>query len=615
MKRAFFFTAALLAASLVFTACPSPSSGGGGENPPPNGILTLNGFPEGASVTVNVYNHSGGIATQAALDSAMANPVAAAAGSGSPLDLKKTSNGTQAFDQDGTFLVVVTANGEVLFKDQVPFAKGCAAFSYGGLTNKSDLPSDLKDGSLIITGFPEGASVLIKIYGYGGAVDSQAALDSAMAAAPIAEGTISGSGELTLTTPDGQPFDQDGTFLVVATESGTVRFKTGVPFTNGGGAIVYNNLAERSGLPPDPPDEKPLPGQYAEQFWGEWINISTGDTWYISGSGISVNGSPRPGSLTLQKQSAQVAKVSGDGSPYLLFASRTANATLRGKVIPMDNSSGVSSGAARGLSLGSLPPLIIRDPKQPNKEPVIVQPDQGTGDFDAGGFIFGDWLEIRPGIPEDPGTPDETIPPIPVPPLPAPPPQEKDTTAVYEPPVVPIPVVTEGVNVKASLRPQDDSADSTRLYADGTSMNFVLEIENIGTQDCTAATYALEYNNARLVINDPAPNRRLGTLAPKSPEREKEAYTKSIPLTITGIPLTGNSAFADTEIKVNINDTIAKKTWNDSVYIRYNRAKIPFRIRSEYPVQGIIKVPGGMAHYFKTEVTPYGYCAFNIDLP
>jgi uncharacterized repeat protein (TIGR02543 family) len=338
--------------------------------------------------------------------------------------------------------------------------------------------------------------------------------------------------------------------------------------------------------------------KYAETYWGEWVRIDTGDTWYISGNMIKVNGNESSINPTLTRQSAQVTRVTGSGDPYFLIASRTANATLRGKVILMDNSSSGSASVAR--SLGSIPPYIaVSDPAQPEKQPVTVQPDPVTGEFDTSGWIPGNSLEVTI---EDYGTP------IPVPPLPVPPPDD-----TYIPPVVPIPVVTEGVNLKVSLRLQDSAEDSTRLYADMTSLDFVLEVENIGTEDCTAATYAIEHDSAYLTVYDPAPNRRLGTLTPK--KEGGTTYKKSIPLTITSRPLPGDSALQDVEIGVKINDTIAGKTWNDSVSIRYNRAEIPFHIYSERPVQGIVKVPGGKTHHFRTSEASYGECSYTMYLP
>jgi hypothetical protein len=347
---------------------------------------------------------------------------------------------------------------------------------------------------------------------------------------------------------------------------------------------------------------KVVAGAFPENLWGEWIRIDNGDSWYISGKKISITGSVSavPSGPTLEKQSDQVVRVSETGrDPYYLFASRTANASLRGKVVLVDDASSVARARAGGGGMGAIPPIIhIKNPKQPEKPPVETTPDPVTGDIrTAEEFIPGDELEVI--IPE--------LPPITVQPLPVPP-----DNPDYEPPVVPIPIVTEGVNLKASIRPRY-AEDSTRLYADGTSMEFLLEIENVGTEDCTAATYEVVYTGSDLVINDPAPNHRLGTLTPK--EQGGTAYKKSIPLTITGKPLSGTLAFTDIEIGVKINDTIVKKTWNDSVSIRYNKAKIPFRIRSEYPVQGIIKVPGGKTHHFKTSDSSYGNCSYTIDLP
>jgi fibronectin type 3 domain-containing protein len=470
---------------------------------------------------------------------------------------------------------------------------------------KRDLPSKLIDETLIISGFPEGTAVSISVYDSAEAVTTQAALESAMTN-QIA--TASGSGsQLELKNTGNQAFTQTGTFLVVVTVNGEIRFKDQVSFDGGGAAFSYGDLQKKNDLPqdetPEPPEQpEPPPGsKYAKEYWGEWIRIDNGDTWYISGNSILVNGNVSSIDPALKRQSAQVISFDSGGSvPSYLFASRTANATLRGKVILMNNA---PSGSGRQVSvgIGSLPPLLVKNPKQPEDPPVEVQPDPYTGEIEVSGIIPGDEIEVEPAFP------DTVLPPMIIQPLPVPPPDP-----AYQPPVVPIPVVSEGVNLKVSLRPQNDSEDTTRIYADGTSVSFYLDVENIGTEDCIAAIYELVYDNSALVINDPAPNRRLGTLEPKG---KGGVFKKTIPLTVTGKPLPGNLVYRDVEIKVNINDTIAQKTWNDAVSIRYNREKIPFRIRSEYPVQGIIKVPGGKTHHFKTNGSSYGNYAYTVNLP
>jgi hypothetical protein len=605
MKRVISIVLFTVFSIVSFFSCDTCESPTEPSSPPPAapGILTISGLPGGASVEIGIYTNTEDIPTQDALETVMEkSPAAVAAGSGSPFSLKVNEN--QTFRQTGIFLVVIKVNREeVRFKTGVSFTDGCAGLDYGSLRRKDDLPEGLIDKTLIITGFPGGTSVMINIYNYSGTI-GQNTLESILAEGSIA--TTAGSGSmLELKTPDGQPFTQSGTFLVVITENGKQKFKDRVSFTNGGGAFNYDDLKTKDELPEK---EGSNSAKYAEAFWGEWIRIDTGDTWYISGSKILVNGNSSSINPGLTKQSAQVIKASEAGrDPYYLFASRTANATLRGKVILMDDvSAGPSPSLARALSLGSMPPIFLKNPKQPEKPPIEVTPDPVTGEFEAPGFIPGDELEAEIELP------DNAVSAIPVPPLPVPP---EDTTA-YVPPMVPIPVVSAGVNLKASIRPQY-AEDSTLLYADGTSMNFLLEIENAGTEDCSAATFDLYYDSTLLKIDQP-PSRGLGSIGPKEILKEKGMeYKKSIPLNITSIPFPAQEAvaFKDVEIGVKIIDTIAKKTWNDSVSIRYNKAKIPFRIGSKSPVQGIIKVPGGKTHHFKTNNASDGIYRYTVDLP
>jgi hypothetical protein len=605
MKRIIFLVfAAAAVAGLFFGSCKlftddsDSNSGGGGETPSP-GTLILNGFPQGTFAEVAIYNHSQDIATQAALNTAMeATPIATAGGSDSPLYLKTGQN--QTFSTNGNFLVVVmVTNNEVLFRAGVPFSNGCAQFNYSDLRNRSDLPGDLVAGTLIITGLPSGTSVTVSVYNHSGSVASQAALESAKAGGSIA--TANGSTSNLTLTSSGQAFTQSGTFLVVVTANGAELFKTGVVFATGGAAFNYADLVNKNTLPAG--DGGETISKYAETFWGEWIRLDNGDTWYISGNSIKINGNATSTTPSLTKQSAQVIKT---GEGYFLFASRTANASLRGRVVFMDDGTAGSSSLARA-GIGNLPIDIIL-PDQPEKDPIRVVPDPITGYIETPPTL----LPVEPVIGTFPENPE--IPSITLQPLLVPPPDDPG----YVPPITIIPIVTQGVNLKARLMPANSTTDTTRLYADGTLTDFILEIENVGTEDCTAATYELVYNNSDLVINDPAPNRRLGTLTPSKDWKEGEpiTYKKSIPLSITPRPLSGNAALKDIEIGVKINDTIARKTWDDSVPIRYNRDKIPFRIGADSPVQGVIKVPGGLTHWFKTTASSSdGIYTYTVELP
>jgi hypothetical protein len=36
------------------------------------------------------------------------------------------------------------------------------------------------------------------------------------------------------------------------------------------------------------------PASYTAEFWGEWLQVDTGDTWYISNNAITINGTKSP---------------------------------------------------------------------------------------------------------------------------------------------------------------------------------------------------------------------------------------------------------------------------------------------------------------------------------
>ena len=316
--------------------------------------------------------------------------------------------------------------------------------------------------------------------------------------------------------------------------------------------------------------KKPANAVYSKEYWGEWLRMDMDETWYISNNAISVNGTSFTSSVSMTKQSERVIEIAESGRKYYLFASRTATTSFSGRI------AGFTPGrsTARLSGIGGINVVVGNLNNTSNEMTVSTSSD---GNYTVEGAIPGDEYRI----------------------------EAEGQTAVIIPyndgDDVGILTVTDGVNFKSRLIPKVGDLDMTRLYADHTNYEFTLEISNVGTEDCTAAIYSLEFDNDLIVQSTVSTRDRLGTI---EPGRNK--------LINIGVACkTIYSAWEDKKIKILITDPIAGKTWEDFVNIRFNKSPVHFVIMSEREVNGVIISPNATATQFNTmwDGTNYGTIA------
>jgi hypothetical protein len=162
--------------------------------------------------------------------------------------------------------------------------------------------------------------------------------------------------------------------------------------------------------------------------------------------------------------------------------------------------------------------------------------------------------------------------------------------------------VAEGVNFKTSIVPDQSNVDMMFLIS-GKEYKFNIEVANMGTIDCTAATFSLDFPSGITVKNQPS-SLILGTIEP--------GKKKTIPITISCNSL--SSEYEYKKIDVAITDGIALKTWDDAVSIKFNRGSVKFTIYSQKDVSGIIIVPGAKAYSFLTTYSS-GLYKTAVELP
>jgi len=307
--------------------------------------------------------------------------------------------------------------------------------------------------------------------------------------------------------------------------------------------------------------------KYPKEFWGEWIRMDTGDTWYIASNSINVydrelsKDRELVAAVSLIKQSDRVTEVTEDARKYYLYASRTTTSNFCGKIASFDSVLKNISRAA-GSGLGGISVIISN---LNNKAETVTVNTDSEGKFAAEDVIAGDEYEITAGgqttgvLPYANGDDIGTI------------------------------TVTEGVNFKTGIKPKATTVDMNRLYATQNLYTLNIEIENTGTEDCTAALYSLEFDDD-LIIQPGTVSGILGTIEP--------GKKRIIEVTLACKEIQNEYEFK--KIGITIDDPISGKSWNDSVSIKFHKVPVDFNVRSNSPVSGVIITPNANAYYFRT---------------
>jgi len=327
---------------------------------------------------------------------------------------------------------------------------------------------------------------------------------------------------------------------------------------------------------PDP--EKPTPGvnKYSKEFWGEWLRMDTGDTWYITNSSIKVNNWASPTDVSLAKQSGRVTEVTEGTRKYYLYASRTTTSSFSGRIAGFASGSRSISRAV-GSGLGGI--NVVVSNLNNTAETTTVTTDS-EGRFTAGDVIAGDPYEITTEgqttvvVPNTNGEDIGTI------------------------------TVTSGVNFKTIIKPKATTTDMNRLYANLNSYTLNIEIENTGNADCTAAVYALEFDGD-LIVQSGASSGILGTIEP--------GKKKVIELTLACKAI--NKEYEFKKIEITIDDPISGKSWDDSVSVKFHKAAADFYVRSNSPVSGVVITPNANTYSFKTGSGLGGVYSTSLTMP
>ncbi|MDR1251361.1 MAG: hypothetical protein LBK62_04250 [Treponema sp.] len=306
------------------------------------------------------------------------------------------------------------------------------------------------------------------------------------------------------------------------------------------------------------------PVKYSKEFYGEWLRMDAGETWYITSGVIKINGYTSSKTVSMIKQSSRVIEVTEGGRKYYLYASRVANTSFTGKIAGFQQNA--QSVRVVGGGIGGIGVTISNLNDKAN---TLTATTDSNGNYTANDIIPGDEYEITP----EGGTPVTVTPH-----------GDGDDVGTV--------TITSGLNFKTSIRPKSTSLDISRLYANMNAYELVMEIENTGTVDCTAATYQLEFASDLIAESVPA-SQILGTVEPEK--------RKGIEIKVRCLPI--HDEYEYKKIGITINDPISNRTWQDSVSLRFHKAPVNFNIRSNNAVSGVIIAPTAQAYPFRNKTS------------
>jgi hypothetical protein len=326
--------------------------------------------------------------------------------------------------------------------------------------------------------------------------------------------------------------------------------------------------------------------KYPKDLWGEWIRIDTGKVWYITSNYMEGDTSSNT-SIELKRQSENVIKVTEEKREYYLYASRIPNGSFSGSIVG-DGSD--RAGLNRSMTgMGGIGVTIANLNDAANEASTKTD---DSGNFTATGTIPGDSYEVTAGgqtTVVTPNTDGENIGTV---------------------------TVTDGVNFKIGISPDDDSVDMMQLYVDPAFTRddyiFMIEVQNTGTENCQGAMYRITRPDGLTVIPPPeyGYEGNLGTIKPG-----EKTY---IPVGVFCGNISEESVYKT--IGITITD-VNGKVWNDSVALKFNREKITFHIRSagvlmspSHVVSGVVIVPSAKAYHFRTSYESGSYAA-SVTVP
>jgi hypothetical protein len=321
---------------------------------------------------------------------------------------------------------------------------------------------------------------------------------------------------------------------------------------------------------------------FGEEYWGEWIRMDTGETWYFASNYRMVESSAYTTPVNMARQSQNVIKVTeGTGTnvkEYFLYASRIRNSKFEALAVMDDGSKALFS---RLVNVPKGTTAVVEAVKNGVDRQTIEVGD--NGELEAENIIAGDDYQVIIDGYEFIVTPHT----------------DGDNVGIF--------TLTNGVNIKTALVPKSISTDMMRLFSGG-EYKMTIKFTNIGEDISTAMEYRLTLpSGIEITENTNSPSRlTTGDLQSFMP-----GQTRDVDITVRCGSISENFEFKNIII-----DTVDfyGKTWRDSISLKVNKESVTFNIRSDLAINGVVIVPNGKTYHFKTSVWRDIYSA-DITVP
>lgn len=294
--------------------------------------------------------------------------------------------------------------------------------------------------------------------------------------------------------------------------------------------------------------------RFTKEYWGEWMRLDTGETWYLNDTQILIKDIPYPNKLSLRKENRNAIEVTEGSHKYYIYASRIKDATFRGRVVY--DSGNVIGGSEQGV--GSIAVIIGNLNNASDKTTVITDE---YGNYVVEEIIPWDTYEVT----IDGKTWTVT-------------PGDGDDVGIMS--------LHDGMNLKAYLSVRD----MDMLW---TENNYPLHIsiQNIGETTVPEETYAFySFESPGIwALSNPQPGDHipLGGLRPKG--------KKSVSFSFVADDDSADE-YAQKGISVTIADPRAGITIKDYASINIKK-KVSISINSQFPVKGILIAPYKKAYH------------------
>ena len=321
----------------------------------------------------------------------------------------------------------------------------------------------------------------------------------------------------------------------------------------------------------DDSDNKVNNFRFTKDYWGEWVRLDTGQSWYITDTDVMYNNVSYPNKISLRKENKNAIEVKEGSRTYYIYASRVKGASFRGRVVD-GSSGGVIGGSEQGV--GSIS-VVISNLNNASDNTIAITDEDGNyiveeiipwDTYEV--TIDGKTWTVTPGDGDDVG----------------------------------IMALRDGVNLKAYLT----TDDADRIFADRQGEyyrlgnEFYINIENVGNKsasDTCYVYYTLESPDLRSdryvsIYTQPEQYISLGGLKPGQAQR--------IRLSVSCDPIT--EEFEYKKIGVTITDPVAGITWKDYASIKI-QTQVRLHIEAQTTIQGIVIAPFKKAYYVRGGIT------------